>query len=81
MPRRGWSRLLPVVLRAELSLGAGIIVGHGTVELLMRRAGIKGLPGSRRPRPKHQTPTWADLVRRQFAARSATSCGCARPIR
>jgi len=54
-------------VHAELSLGAGIIVGHGTVELLMRRAGIKGLPGSRRPRPKHQTPASADLVHRQFA--------------
>jgi len=32
----------------------------------MRRAAIKGLPGSRRPRPKHQTPTAGDLVHRQF---------------
>jgi putative transposase len=34
---------------------AGITVGHGAVEMLMRRAGIKGLPGNRRPGPKHQT--------------------------
>jgi len=44
----------------------GITVGHGAVEMLMRRAAIKGLPGSRRPRPKHQTPTAGDLVHRQF---------------
>jgi hypothetical protein len=45
-------------VHAELTLGQGLIVGHGTVELLMRRAGIKGLmvpagpgPGTR-PRPR-----------------------------
>ena len=27
---------------------------------------IKGLPGNRRPRPTHQTPTGGDLVHRQF---------------
>jgi putative transposase len=54
-------------VHAELTLGLGIAVGHGAVELLMRRAGIKGLPGSRRPRPKHQTPTASDLVHRDFA--------------
>jgi putative transposase len=54
-------------VHAELTLGLGITIGHGTIELLMRRAAIKGLPGSRRPRPKHQTPTAADLVHRQFA--------------
>jgi putative transposase len=43
--------------RAELTLGLGITVGHGSVEMLMRRAAIKGLPGSRRSRPKHQTVT------------------------
>jgi transposase InsO family protein len=43
------------------------VVGHGAVEMLMRRAGLKGLPGSRRPRPKHQTPTAADLVDRAFS--------------
>jgi putative transposase len=55
-------------VHAGLTLGQGLIVGHGTVELLMRRAGIKGLPGSRRPRPKHETPAAGDLVHRQFAA-------------
>jgi putative transposase len=50
-------------VHAELTLGAGIIVGHGTAEMLMRHTGIKGLPGTRHPPPppKHQTrphPTW-----------------------
>jgi hypothetical protein len=27
-----------------------------TVVLLMRRAGLRGLPGVKRPRPKHQPP-------------------------
>jgi transposase InsO family protein len=53
-------------VHAELRLGRGIVVGHNAVEMLMRRAGIRGLPGSRRPRPKHQTPTAADLVNRDF---------------
>lgn len=53
-------------IHAELTLGLGIAVSHGAVQMLMRRAGIKGLPGSRRPRPKHQTPTASDLVNRQF---------------
>jgi putative transposase len=34
-------------VHAELRLARGIIVGHGTVEKLMRQAGIKGLPYSR----------------------------------
>ncbi|MEV6135158.1 IS3 family transposase, partial [Nocardia sp. NPDC051990] len=53
-------------VHAELTLGLGISVGHGQIELLMARAGIKGLPGNRRPRPKHQTPTAGDLVNRSF---------------
>ncbi len=52
--------------QAEFTLGLGITIGRGAVELLMRRAGIKGLPGSRRPRPRRQTPTAGDLVSRQF---------------
>ena len=32
----------------------------------MARAAIKGLPGNRRPRPRHETPTAADLVERMF---------------
>jgi transposase InsO family protein len=53
-------------MHAELTLGLGIPAGHGAVEMLMHRAGIKGLPGNRRPRPRHQTPTAGDLVHRQF---------------
>ena len=34
--------------------------------MLMHRAGLKGLPGNRRSRSKHQTPTARDLVDRQF---------------
>jgi transposase InsO family protein len=54
-------------IHAELTLGLGITAGRAAVERLMRLAGIKGLPGNRRPRPRHQTPTAADLVDRQFA--------------
>ncbi len=54
-------------VHAELTLGRGILVGHNAVEMLMRRAGIKGLPGSWRPRPKPETPTSDDLVHRDFA--------------
>jgi putative transposase len=53
-------------VHAELTLGLGLQVSHGTVELLMRRAGLRGLPGSRRPRPKRETPSAADLVNRNF---------------
>ncbi len=44
-------------VHAELRLGHGIIVGHNSVELLMRRAGLKGLPVDKYRRPLHQTPT------------------------
>jgi len=54
-------------VQAELRLGRGIIVGHNAVEMLMRRAGLRGLPGSRRPRRIHETPTADDLVDRRFA--------------
>jgi transposase InsO family protein len=55
---------------AELSLGHGIPVSHGIVMLLMQRAGIKGLPGNRRRRPRHETATAADLVDRNFARKA-----------
>jgi putative transposase len=54
-------------IHAELRLGRGIMVGYHAVAMLMRRAGITGLPGSRRPRPQQQTPTATDLVNRNFA--------------
>jgi putative transposase len=37
-------------LRAELVMSRGIVVGHNAVAMLMRRAGLKGLPGNKRPR-------------------------------
>jgi hypothetical protein len=33
-------------VHAELTLGRGLVVGHGTVELLMARAGLKGVTGA-----------------------------------
>ncbi|GAA11305.1 putative transposase [Gordonia alkanivorans NBRC 16433] len=53
-------------IHAELTLGHDIAVGHGNVEMLMRAAGVKGLPGNKRARSKHQTPTASDLVDRKF---------------
>lgn len=53
-------------VHAELLLGRCLVVGHGAVELLMRRAGLVGLPGSRRRRPVADTPCAADLVDRKF---------------
>jgi putative transposase len=51
---------------AELTLGLGLQVGHNQIELLMARAAIKGLPGNRRPKPRHETPTATDLAERMF---------------
>jgi putative transposase len=53
-------------VHAELTIGRGIVVGHNAVAMLMARAGLKGLPGDRRPRRIHETPTAGDLVDRQF---------------
>ncbi|MER7928684.1 IS3 family transposase [Streptomyces sp. NPDC096057] len=53
-------------VHAELGLCLRIHVSHGTVELLMQRAGLHGLPGNRRPRSKHVPPSVADLVERNF---------------
>ena len=55
-------------VHAELTKGCGIKVGHNAVEMLMRRAGLQGVPGSRRPR-RRVIPgdTADDLVDRQFA--------------
>jgi transposase InsO family protein len=54
-------------VHAELTLGRGIPVSHGAVELLMQRAGLKGLPGNRRRRPRPEVPMAGDLVKREFA--------------
>ncbi|WP_330234436.1 IS3 family transposase [Nocardia sp. NBC_00508] len=53
-------------VHAELTLGLGISVGHNRIAMLMARAGIKGPPGNRRPKPKHQTPTAGDMVNRSY---------------
>jgi transposase InsO family protein len=53
-------------IHAELTLGLGITAGRAAAGRLMRLAGINGLPGNRRRRPQHQTPTAPDLVDRQF---------------
>jgi transposase InsO family protein len=54
-------------VHAELTIGRGIVVGRNAVAMLMARAGLKGLPGDRRPRRIHETPTAGDLVDRHFA--------------
>ena len=51
----------------RLRLELGIAVGHGAVEMLMRRAGLAGLPGRRRRRPVHDTPGSPAIVHRNFA--------------
>lgn len=53
-------------VHAELTLGLGLQVGHNQIEMLMARAAIKGLPGNRRARARHETPTAGDLVERMF---------------
>ena len=54
-------------VHAELTIGMGIMVGHNAVEMLMRRAGLQGLPNKRRHRSKVQMATATDLVERAFA--------------
>ena len=53
-------------VHADLILGQGIPVGHLAVEMLMRRAGIRGISG--RPRFRHVpgVATAGDRVERQF---------------
>lgn len=41
-------------VHAELTLGHGVTVGHGQVELLMQRAGLRGVTG--RPKWKRNKP-------------------------
>jgi putative transposase len=55
-------------VHAELTLGRAIVVGYHAIELLMRRAGLRGLTGA----PKYRRglrpeATATDLVTRQFA--------------
>jgi transposase-like protein len=53
-------------VHAELTMGRGVTVGHNAVATLIRRAGLQGLPGARRRRSRHETPTVGDLVERSF---------------
>jgi len=54
-------------VHAELTLGRGVKVGHGAIEMLMSRAGIHGLPGPRRRKRVPRAVTTSDLVDRDFA--------------
>jgi putative transposase len=53
-------------VHAELVLGRGVSVGHVAIELLMQRAGIKGLTGRSQYRRAPHSATAADLVKRDF---------------
>jgi putative transposase len=66
VPAHPW-RLRRSPGHAELRLGRGIMVGHGAVELLMRRAGLAGTTS--RPKWRHTKPDTiaADLVDRKFS--------------
>ena len=55
-------------VHAELKLGRGIDVGRHQVELVMRRAGLRGIVGRRkRPRVDRPEAIVLDLVERTFA--------------
>ena len=55
-------------VHAELTLGHGITIGHNAIAMLMRRAGLAGLSGNRRPRRRPRpVDTPVDLVDRNFA--------------
>lgn len=51
---------------AELVHTYGVTVGHNTVSLLMRRAGLAGLPLRRKAKRVPNSTTMTDLVRRYF---------------
>ena len=53
-------------LHAELTLGRGLVIGHGTVELLMARAGITGVTGAPKWRQARPDLLATDLVDRHF---------------
>jgi transposase InsO family protein len=53
-------------VHAELTMGRGLIVGHGTVELLMARAGLKGATGAPKWRRARPDLLAGDLVDRRF---------------
>ena len=54
-------------VHAELVLGREVTVARCTVELVMRRLGLAGLPGRPKFRKIPNTPTAEDLVNRDFA--------------
>ena len=54
-------------VHAELTLGRGLVVAHGTVEMLMSRAGIRGVTGRPRWRSARPDLVSTDLVERNFA--------------
>ncbi len=54
-------------VHAELVLGRQMSVARCTVELVMRRLGLAGLPGRPKRRKIPNTPTAEDLVNRDFA--------------
>ena len=53
-------------VRAGLVYGHGITVGYNTVSVLMRRAGLAGLPAHSRGKRIKKLATVTDLVRRDF---------------
>jgi len=53
-------------VHAELTLGRGIQVWHGTVSMLMARDGLRGVAGRARWHRPHPDLIAADLVDRQF---------------
>lgn len=53
-------------VHAELTMARGILVGHQQVELLMRRAGLKGLAGRRKWKRIIPDQIATDLVERNF---------------
>jgi putative transposase len=54
-------------VHAELALGRNITVARCSVELVMRRLGLAGLPGRRKNRIAPNVATAEDLVNRDFA--------------
>lgn len=54
-------------VHAELVHAAGVVVGHNTIGLLMRRAQLAGLPTHRRGKQSRRERTITDLVRREFS--------------
>ena len=63
-------------VHAELTMGHGVTVEHNAVAMLMRRAGLAGLPGNRRRKPRIVgAPSAADLVDRDFARKEPDQLG------